>query len=86
MQLLKVIWVFVLELADYPARLGSQFSSSLSYQNPLSTLKDQYNLSPAAKSCFNSPDRRDCWYGDFNIHTDYEKRVPHTGVTNYVSG
>ena len=83
MQLFKVIWVLVLELVDYPARLGSQLSSGFSYSTT-SPLKDQYSLPPAVKPCVNSPDRRDCWYDHYNIHTDYEKHVPHTGVTNYV--
>lgn len=86
MQLFKLIWVFVVELADYPARLGSQLSSGFSFQSPSSALKDQYNLHPAGTPCVHSPDRRDCWYGGNSIHTDYEKHVPETGVTNYVCG
>ncbi|MCJ1402023.1 hypothetical protein MMC11_005242 [Xylographa trunciseda] len=83
MQLFKVIWTFFITVADYPARLGSQLSLSFSYDNLPAALKNQHDLHPISNDhdCINSPRRRDCWLSDYNIHTDYEKYVPHTGKT-----
>ena len=87
MQLLKVIWTFVIAVTDYPARLGSQLSSSYSYDNIPAALKDQFTLPPVSidRRCVNSPQRRDCWQDGYDIHTDYEKFIPYTGVTKKVS-
>ena len=87
MQLFKVIWTFVITIADYPSRLGSQLSSVYSYDKAPAALKEQFTLPPNNndQGCVNSPQRRDCWHDGYNIHTDYEKSVPYTGVTRKVS-
>ena len=32
-----------------------------------------------ARGCQNGPQSRNCWYGDFDINTDYENKWPNTG-------
>ncbi|MCJ1439505.1 hypothetical protein MMC27_008899 [Xylographa pallens] len=83
MQLFKLIWTFVITVADYPSRLGNQLSSTYSYDNVPAALKEQFTLpsNNNDQGCVNSPQRRDCWQDEYNIHTDYEKHVPYTGVT-----
>ena len=85
MQLLNAVWAFVLTIADYPARLGSQLSPGISDDTALSALKNQHILHPISNNCVNSPKHRECWQAGFDIKTDYELHTPNTGKTRYVS-
>jgi hypothetical protein len=36
-------------------------------------------LDKRARSCRNGPNSRNCWYGKYDINTDYENEWPDTG-------
>src|SRR4051812_6332955 len=78
-ELFKVTWSLCLTLLDYPARLTSQPGDGISPLFELDTSSHTLN------ACINSPTRRDCWDGRYDIYTDYEKETPNTGVVRKVS-
>jgi hypothetical protein len=42
------------------------------------------DLSPRAASSCHSPSNRACWTNGFDVSTDYEAKIPKTGVTKKV--
>src|SRR5579862_5959847 len=67
-------------LWDFCVRLPL-FYSFANHQAPL----DLPENALATKQCVNSPENRSCWYGNYNIWTDYEVDSPKTGIVREVA-
>jgi len=46
--------------------------------------QDTHQLDERARGCTNDRKHRNCWYGRFDINTDYENEWPNTGRTRRV--
>jgi hypothetical protein len=83
-RLTEAVWAFCLTLSHYPIALKTQLDD-YRFRGADTIFSGLQGPSNVALPCFNSPQRRDCWDALHNIHTDYEKHTPNTGVVRHVS-
>ena len=58
-----------------------------SHSHPNRTIEERQEPTPSREvdaACTYGPDRRQCWYGGYNVAVDYDAKWPTTGVTRYV--
>jgi hypothetical protein len=64
-------------LQSLPLLLGA--ASLAAALLPREALPLKTGLDKRAQGCSNGPNHRDCWYGNYDINTDYENEWPNTG-------
>ena len=62
------------------------FYISTDHQGPLKLPENSLvPVSSGHRNCVNSPHNRSCWFGKYNIWTDYEEITPDTGKVREVA-